>query len=222
MCSAFALPTLPARAHSFFPPSPSPTSCLLWLCGAATQVYTYLLRPLTGTGRQRSGQGGTTSGHQTGQRLQAVNSSDSGTGSSAEHTMQAAAAYAGSLAASSRQGSGSEAIVGYQLQLVMDYCPLVRASKEGGGAGVNAVDLGGDFQLQFVSSASKSHTGSTDSFFAAKIHVISPCCSLCALVLCSSRLITNRAPCVPPLMLACWRTGCHAAPTTSQCSHWRW
>jgi hypothetical protein len=76
----------------------------------ALQVYTYLLRPLTAPGRTHS---------TAQQRQQQQQQHDSSTVSSSDPEHQ-------QFVSGGRQGSGaSEATVGYELQLVMEYCPLV-------------------------------------------------------------------------------------------------
>jgi hypothetical protein len=75
----------------------------------SVQVYTYLLRPLTAPGR--------TDTMQRLQQRQQQQDSSTVSSSDADHL------------SGGRQGSGtSEATVGYELQLVMEYCPLVRTA----------------------------------------------------------------------------------------------
>lgn len=92
--------------------SGTPSVCVL-------QVYTYLLRPLTASGRRGSGDLGSAQ-----QRQQQQQQLTSGSVSDSEQQQQQLARCSTGVSAG-RQGSGSEAIVGYELQLVMEYCPLV-------------------------------------------------------------------------------------------------
>lgn len=91
------------------------------------QVYTYLLRPLTAPGRP---QHSTTYGDTTTQPLHDSNNSISSRESDHHlHQQQqggCGAGGGGTCSTASRQGSGSEAaVVGWELQLVMEHCPLV-------------------------------------------------------------------------------------------------
>jgi hypothetical protein len=93
------------------------TFLLAPLGSAAPQVYTYLLRPLTAPGRHASGDYVSTQ-----QRQQQLSGSLT---SSDDQQQQQTATHASSGVPCGHQNSGSEAIVGYELQLVMEYCPLV-------------------------------------------------------------------------------------------------
>lgn len=80
------------------------------------QVYTYLLRPLTAPGRTRSTAQDTTQRLQHRQQQQHQDSSTVSSSDPEHHQ----------CVLGGHQGSGaSEATVGYELQLVMEYCPLV-------------------------------------------------------------------------------------------------
>jgi hypothetical protein len=89
-------------------------------------VYTYLLRPLTAPGRDRNA-GDTSTTQQQQQRQQQQQLLTAGGGSHSQSSCSddlLARASTGMLAAG-RQGSGGDAVVGYELQLVMELCPLV-------------------------------------------------------------------------------------------------
>jgi hypothetical protein len=84
------------------------------------QVYTYLLRPLTAPGRVQGGNDPVT----TQQQLQHQLDDTSTSTTDQQAQLQLARQSRGMTA--SRQGSGDDAVVtGYELQLVMEYCPLV-------------------------------------------------------------------------------------------------
>jgi len=107
---------------------------LYWPPGLCMQVYTYLLRPLTAPGRPQD----LVSRQQQSQQHQ---SSTSSSGSDPRHPSNQQQHRQGSTGLSSgRQGSGGETVVGYELQLVMEYCPLVRAAADDSSSRSNCLN----------------------------------------------------------------------------------
>lgn len=87
----------------------------------ALQVYTYLLRPLTAPGRPRD----PATRQQQPQQHPRSSSTSSSSSDPHHHSNQQQLRQGSTGLSSGRQGSGGETVVGYELQLVMEYCPLV-------------------------------------------------------------------------------------------------